>query len=84
MFIAGKADFSGITADSLYVSQVVHNAFVEVNEEGTEAAAATGVGINAMSLKPVFNANHPFLFLIRHRETGAVWFIGRLLKPSED
>ena len=83
MFIAGKADFSGITADSLYVSQVVHKAFIEVNEEGTEAAAATGIGINAMSLKPMFNAEHPFLFFIRHSDTGAILFMGRLLKPSE-
>ena len=84
MFIAGKADFSGITADSLYVSQVVHKAFIEVNEEGTEAAAATGIGVNALSLTPMFNADHPFLFFIRHRDTGAILFMGRLLKPSED
>ena len=83
MFIAGKADFSGITADSLYVSQVVHKAFIEVNEEGTEAAAATGIGVNALSLTPMFNADHPFLFFIRHRDTGAILFMGRLLKPSE-
>ena len=84
MFVAGKADFSGITADSLYVSQVVHKAFIEVNEEGTEAAAATGIGVNALSLTPMFNADHPFLFFIRHRDTGAILFMGRLLKPSED
>ena len=84
MFIAGKADFSGISADSLYVSQVVHKAFIEVNEEGTEAAAATGIGVNALSLKPMFNVDHPFLFFIRHSDTGAILFMGRLLKPSED
>ena len=84
MFIAGKADFSGITADSLYVSQVVHKAFIAVNEEGTEAAAATGIGVNALSLTPTFNADHPFLFFIRHSDTGAILFMGRLLKPSED
>ena len=84
MFIAGKADFRGITADSLYVSQVVHKAFIEVNEEGTEAAAATGIGLNALSLTPMFNADHPFLFFIRHNDTGAILFMGRLLKPSED
>ncbi|CAH3019997.1 unnamed protein product [Porites evermanni] len=81
MFIAGKADFSGITADSLYVSEVVHKAFIEVNEEGTEAAAATGIGVNALSLKPMFNADHPFLFFIRHNDIGAILFMGRLLKP---
>ena len=84
MFLAGKADFSGITADSLYVSQVVHKAFIEVNEEGTEAAAATGIGVKALSLMPMFNADHPFLFFIRHSDTGAILFMGRLLKPSED
>lgn len=84
MFIAGKADFSGITADSLYVSQVVHKAFIEVNEEGTEAATATGIGVNALSLTPMFNANHPFLFFIRHNDTGAILFMGRLLKPTKD
>ena len=84
MFIAGKADFSGITADSLYVSQVVHKAFIEVNEEGTEAAAATGIGVSALSLTPMFNVDHLFLFFIRHSDTDAILFMGRLLKPSED
>ena len=81
MFIPGKANFAGIAADPLYVSNVIHKAFVEVNEEGTEAAAATGIGIKMMSLKPMFNANHPFLFLIRHVESGAILFLGRLIKP---
>ena len=83
MFIHGKANFTGITEDSLYVSKVVHKAFVEVNEEGTEAGAATGIGINTMSLKPMFNANHPFMFLIRHSDSGAILFLGRLMKPVE-
>ena len=86
MFTPGKADLSGITAEPLFVSKVVHKAFVEVNEEGTEAAAATAIGLNFMCMplpKPVFKADHPFLFLIRHNDSGAVLFLGRLLKPSD-
>ena len=85
MFIPGKAKLSGITAEPLFVSKVVHKAFVEVNEEGTEAAAATAIGVNFMCMplpKPVFKADHPFLFLIRHNDSGAVLFLGRLLKPG--
>jgi len=85
MFIPFKADFSGIAAEPLCVSKVVHKAFVEVNEEGTEAAAATGViaVLDCARMKPIFNANHPFLFLIRHNETGAILFLGHLVKPIE-
>jgi len=86
MFIAGRADLSGITAEPLFVSKVVHKAFVEVNEEGTEAAAATGIGMNAFSMplpKPVFKADHPFLFLIRHNDSGAILFLGRLVRPTQ-
>ena len=84
LFSADKADLSGISPNKLYVSAVVHKAFVEVNEEGTEAAAATAVGISFMCLMPklTFNANHPFLFLIRHTVTGAILFVGRVLDPS--
>ncbi|XP_074609334.1 leukocyte elastase inhibitor-like [Acropora palmata] len=81
MFVGGKADFSGIAHKPLYVSDVVHKAFVEVNEEGTEAAAATGIGMKMLCLKPMFSANHPFLFFIRHRSTGAMLFLGHLLEP---
>jgi len=86
MFIPGKADLSGITAEPLFVSKVVHKAFVEVNEEGTEAAAATAIGVAFMCMplpKPVFKADHPFLFLIRHNDSGAILFLGRLMKPSD-
>ena len=83
MFAPGKADFTGIAQEPLYVSNVVHKAFVEVNEEGTEAAAATGIAM-PYSLKPVFNANHPFVFLIRHVDTGAILFLGRLMKPTAE
>ena len=86
MFIPGKADLSGITAEPLFVSKVVHKAFVEVNEEGTEAAAATAIGVTLMCMplpKPIFKADHPFLFLIRHNDSGAILFLGRLMKPSD-
>lgn len=87
-FDAGKADFSGMDSKrDLFISAVVHKAFVEVNEEGTEAAAATGVGISLMSVEtepvPVFRADHPFLFLIRHDATGAILFMGRLSDPGK-
>ena len=86
MFIPGIADLTGITAEPLFVSKVVHKAFVEVNEEGTEAAAATGIGMNTFSMplpKPIFKADHPFLFLIRHNNSGAILFLGRLVRPTQ-
>jgi len=86
MFIPGIADLTGITAEPLFVSKVVHKAFVEVNEEGTEAAAATGIGMNTFSMplpKPIFKADHPFLFLIQHNNSGAILFLGRLVRPTQ-
>ncbi|AGP36145.1 serpin family protein [Sorangium cellulosum] len=84
-FDAAKADFSGITrAEPLFLSQVRHKAFVEVNEEGTEAAAATGVVVStraAPAPPQVFRADHPFAFLIRDVATGAVLFMGRVTDP---
>lgn len=84
-----KADFSGITErEKLYISAVLHKAFVAVDEEGTEAAAATAVVMAAMAApgeeRPpkVFKADHPFLFLIRHEQSGAILFIGRVTDPG--
>lgn len=80
------ADLSGMTGrQELRVTEVVHQAFVEVNEEGTEAAAATAVivGIKMVQQKPVFRANHPFIFLIQDRASGAILFIGRVMDPRE-
>lgn len=81
------ADFSGITGQrDLYISQAVHKTFVQVDEKGTEAAAATGI---AMNLTAIFDPNppydfivdHPFLFIIFDKKTGTVLFLGRLLQP---
>jgi serpin B len=78
------ADFSGLTGrPDLHISEVVHKAFVEVNEEGTEAAAATGVimATRAM-LTREFRADQPFLYLIRDQTTGSILFMGRLTDPN--
>ncbi|XP_003468807.1 serpin B9 [Cavia porcellus] len=83
-FQVGKADLSGMVVDSeLCLSKVVHRSVVEVNEEVTEAAAATAVMIQkccAMEL-PVFCADHPFLFFIRHNATHSLLFCGRFASP---
>jgi len=79
------ADFSGMDGTKdLYISDVVHKAFVEANEEGTEAAAATGVIMTLKAVLYSFNADHPFVFLIQHEETGAILFMGKVMNPSTD
>ncbi len=87
-FAPGKADFSGMDGRPgwLFIGAVIHKAFVDVAEEGTEAAAATAVSMKCMALPPpprqaVFRADHPFVFLIQENETGAILFIGRLSEP---
>ncbi|MBT7065358.1 MAG: serpin family protein [Verrucomicrobia bacterium] len=89
------AQFQGMTTstdpmEQLYISKVFHKAFVEVNEKGTEAAAATAVVMSvARSLPrdvpftPEFKADRPFVFLIREKSTGSVLFIGRMTQPAE-
>ena len=77
------ADFSGMTGTrDLFLSDVVHQAFVEVNEEGTEAAALTRVHANTKSMTHVLRVDHPFIFLIRENRTGSVLFLGRIVDPS--
>ena len=61
--------------------QVVHKAYIEVNEEGSEAAAATAVQIALYSMPPNFEVDHPFLFVIRDNRTKAVLFLGRIVNP---
>lgn len=86
MFDESKADFSGISArKDLYVSAVMQKAFIEVNEEGTEAAAATSAIMmtRAMVMTPRFVCDRPFLFAIRDNLTGMTLFSGRVVDPSK-
>ena len=84
-FRGGAADFSGMTGRrDLVVSKVFHKCFVEVTEEGTEAAAATGVGVSVVTSLPFhesFRCDHPFLFLIKHIKTNSILFCGRVSSP---
>jgi serpin B len=88
-FNVDKADFSGMTGGrDLYISAVIHKAFVDVNEEGTEAAAATGIIMEPTSAPfeepkepPVFRADHPFVFMIRDNRNDAILFLGRITNP---
>ncbi|MHB1558833.1 MAG: serpin family protein [Isosphaeraceae bacterium] len=86
LFNPREADLSGLSSEEeLAVSEVIHKAFVDVNEEGTEAAAATAVGIRTAAMiaePPVFRADHPFVFLIRDNRTGSILFLGRLVNPK--
>ena len=97
-FTGLQADFSGINGheppdkDSLFISAVFHRAFVETDEEGTEAAAATAVAMAPTSARyrskpppvPIFRADHPFLFAIRDRKSGAILFLGRVADPTRE
>jgi serine protease inhibitor len=97
-FTRFQADFSGINGheppdeESLFLSAVFHQAFVEVNEEGTEAAAATAVSVlPSAALRPsrpppvpIFRADHPFLFAIRDRKSDAILFLGRMADPTRE
>lgn len=78
-----QADFTGMSVKKdLFISKVIHKAFVEVNEEGTEAAAATGVLVLRSKAPPMtFKADHPFLFFIRHNKSQTILFFGRLCSP---
>lgn len=78
----GGADFSGMTGSrDLFIGNVLHGAYVLVNEEGTEAAAATAV-VMERGMPPRFRADRPFIFLIRDVETGSILFVGRVMNPA--
>jgi serpin B len=79
------ADFSGMdSTKDLFIANVIHQAFIDVNEEGTEAAAATGVVMELKAAMPtVFRADHPFIFMIQERETNNILFLGRVIDPSQ-
>ena len=91
-FDKGTSDFSGMDGNScfagddpcLFIRDVIHKAFVSVDEQGTEAAASTAVVVVAESARPdpiKVAIDRPFIFLIRDLETGAILFLGRVLDP---
>ena len=91
-FDARRADFSRMASletlgGNLYIADVVHKAFVEVNEEGTEAAAVTSVGVEVTSVPlppPQFIVDRPFFFAIRDNETKTLLFMGIVTEPSSE
>jgi serpin B len=90
-FEAGAADFSGMTGNrELCISAVIHKAFIDLDEQGTEAAAATAVVMHMAIMPapdpappPVFRADHPFIFLIRDNRSGSILFLGRVTDPTK-
>jgi len=83
-FIPGEADLSGMDGtQNLFIDFVIHQGYIEVNEKGTEAAAATAVGVSLTCAPPSFVADHPFIFLIQDRETGNILFFGRVVDPTK-
>ena len=91
-FDRGKSDFSGMDGNScfagdepcLFIREVIHQAFVSVDEQGTEAAAATGAVVQLESERPdpvLVAIDQPFIFLVRDSDTGAILFLGRVLDP---
>jgi len=82
-FVPGEADFSDMIPDyEAFISRVKHKTFIEVNEEGTEAAAVTSVEVGVTSAPPSFVADHPFVFAIRERLSGTILFIGKMADPG--
>lgn len=84
-FSPNFANFAGMTGKpDLYITSVIHKAVIDVNEEGSEAAAATAVvmGLKSVMYKPEFKADRPFVFMIRHNATGSILFLGRVVKPE--
>jgi serpin B len=85
--MGGGARPPHVTVPKLAISDVIHQAYVKVNEEGTEAAAATGVAMRLTAMPappPVFRADHPFIFLIKDNTTGSILFLGRITDPTKE
>ena len=82
----GAADFSGISDVSLLISEVIHKTYIDVNEEGTEAAAVTAVVMELTSVEPaderIIRLNRPFLFAITENESNSIVFIGKMEAPE--
>jgi serpin B len=83
-----KADFSSMSSSKFCIDQVIHKTFIDLNEAGTEAAAVTAVTMRMTAMFPghrvepvVFTADHPFVFVLRHRGSGAILFMGRMADP---
>ncbi len=84
-FSESEADFSGIAeldSQNLFISEVKHKTFVAVDEEGTEAAAATSVGVGVTSMPPALEVNRPFVFIIHERTSGVNLFMGKVKNPN--
>ncbi|KAL6471811.1 hypothetical protein MHYP_G00204610 [Metynnis hypsauchen] len=81
IFAEGKADFRHLSSEPVYVSKALQKAKIEVNEDGTKAAAATAAILLARSSPPWVAVDRPFLFLIRHNPTGTILFAGQINKP---
>ena len=82
VFQRGVADLSGMDGTrDLYVTEVYHQSYIQVDEEGKEAAAASAVEVWLECMTMPFNADHPFIFLIKENRDNAVLFLGRYVKP---
>jgi serpin B len=79
-----NADFSNLFPTPAHVSQAIHKTWIDVNEQGTQAAAATSIGVetSASPAMPAILVNHPFLYFIVEKQTGAILFIGTMNDPS--
>lgn len=86
-FLQGAADFSGLNGQkNLFISSVIHKAFIKVDEKGTEAAAVTAVDIAQsaqLKLPKIFRADHPFFFVIQEKQTGNILFLGKVIDPRD-
>jgi serpin B len=77
-----EADFSGMSPIKVWIDFVIHQAYVEVDEKGTEAAAATAAGMT-LGINKIFMADHPFIFIIQQNDTGNILFLGRVVNPNQ-